>query len=105
MHAADEVIPRGQGGKFLDPRFLAGDEIAFQPEAHGERRGPCAGFEHPIDVARQVGAGMRQSSNGSGRAWGMVGKADLRQSGRAGGGDVFERRAGRVVPQSGVWRW
>ena len=44
MDAADEKIPVGHAAQFFDPRFAAGEEIAFEPEADGELRESARAF-------------------------------------------------------------
>ena len=103
MNAADQVIPRSHPGKFLDPAFLAGEEVAFQPEANGERGGFLARLRNHVEVARQVVEAhppVVELSRPRHRA--VVGEADLIQPTSAGGGDVFERFADRVAAQRGV---
>ena len=54
MHAAEEVIPRMQGGEFANPIFPAGNEFDFQTQLDRKLRKLFLRVAHPADVGVEI---------------------------------------------------
>ena len=109
MDAADEVVPVGHARELLDPRFVAGEVVAFEAELDVELGESGTRFLHRFDIARQLADEHPPVVKGLGHRV-VVGKAQLAEAALGGDarevhrpaiGVAAERRVSVVVGEAG----